>query len=212
MIRQGGPNNNRRPRSRHPGGGNGGAPYNVPGPRNYVSDQRPRSASSLRHQVFDSNGPEVRVRGNAEQVHARYQQLARDATTAGDRVAAESYLQYAEHYYRICEAINEATIAEQRAHAPTSPPLPGTMPPGAPSGGGRGMGDSPEGRMRESSLPPAVSTFSSPPSGGGEGSPFGAPSEREETSFRTGSPNDPFFSAGDDDSSSSLAEPLVARR
>ena len=50
---------------------------------------------------YDSNGPEVRVRGTASQVYDKYQALARDAMSAGDRVMAENYLQHAEHYYRI---------------------------------------------------------------------------------------------------------------
>jgi hypothetical protein len=52
-------------------------------------------------------------------VHEKYQALARDAMSSGDRVAAENYLQHAEHYYRIIEAINEATMAEQRARGIT---------------------------------------------------------------------------------------------
>jgi hypothetical protein len=52
-------------------------------------------------QVFDSNGPDVRIRGTAYQVFEKYTTLARDAASAGDRVLAESYLQYAEHYQRI---------------------------------------------------------------------------------------------------------------
>ncbi|RDD60992.1 DUF4167 domain-containing protein [Ferruginivarius sediminum] len=60
----------------------------------------------LKMQNFDSNGPDVRVRGNANQVYDKYLALARDATMAGDRVVAESYYQHAEHYYRI---INETT-------------------------------------------------------------------------------------------------------
>jgi hypothetical protein len=72
----------------------------------------------LRQQNFDSNGPEVRVRGNAWQVHEKYQALARDATSNGDPVLAENLLQHAEHYYRIIEAINEATEAEQRQRQP----------------------------------------------------------------------------------------------
>ncbi len=55
-------------------------------------------------QSYDSNGPEVKVRGNASQVHEKYQALARDAITSGDRVAAENYLQHAEHYYRMLHA------------------------------------------------------------------------------------------------------------
>ena len=50
---------------------------------------------------YDSNGPDVRVRGTASQVYDKYQALARDAMSAGDRVMAENYLQHAEHYYRI---------------------------------------------------------------------------------------------------------------
>jgi hypothetical protein len=69
----------------------------------------------LRHQSFDSNCGDLRVRGNAWQVYEKYQALARDAASGGDRVAAENYQQHAEHYFRIIEAINEATAAEQRA-------------------------------------------------------------------------------------------------
>ena len=61
----------------------------------------------LRHQTFDSNGPDVRVRGNAYQVFEKYLALARDAASAGDRIAAENYYQHAEHYYRIINANND---------------------------------------------------------------------------------------------------------
>ena len=50
---------------------------------------------------YDSNGPDVRVRGTASQVFDKYQALARDSMSAGDRVMAENYLQHGEHYYRI---------------------------------------------------------------------------------------------------------------
>jgi len=59
---------------------------------------------SNRQQLFDSNGPSVRIRGNAFQVHEKYLGLARDAASAGDRVAAENYYQHAEHYFRIYSA------------------------------------------------------------------------------------------------------------
>jgi hypothetical protein len=61
----------------------------------------------LRMQTFDSNGPDVRIRGSAFQVHEKYLQLARDASSSGDRIIAESYLQHAEHYYRIIAAVQE---------------------------------------------------------------------------------------------------------
>lgn len=52
-------------------------------------------------QVFDSNGPDVRIRGTAHQVHEKYMALAKDAGSAGDRILAENYLQHAEHYQRL---------------------------------------------------------------------------------------------------------------
>jgi len=57
--------------------------------------------------TFESNGPDVKVRGNASQVLEKYQALARDATVSGDRIAAENYLQHAEHYFRILSASND---------------------------------------------------------------------------------------------------------
>ncbi len=122
----------RRPRGRHHGGGHsgghggqGGGDRGNSGPRmggGGGGDNRPRSAASLRHQTFDSNCVDLRVRGNAWQVYEKYQALARDAQSSGDRVTAENYLQHAEHYYRIIEAINEATAAEQQVRG--GPPVP----------------------------------------------------------------------------------------
>lgn len=51
--------------------------------------------------VFESNGPEIKVRGTPQQVQEKYLALARDAQSAGDRVQAEAYFQHAEHYLRI---------------------------------------------------------------------------------------------------------------
>ncbi len=73
-----------------------------------------RPFTNTRTQVFDSSGPEVRIRGNAYQVHEKYLALARDATSAGDRIAAENYYQHAEHYYRILTSRSE----EERPFAP----------------------------------------------------------------------------------------------
>ncbi|MEL0144965.1 MAG: DUF4167 domain-containing protein, partial [Alphaproteobacteria bacterium] len=60
-----------------------------------------RKSGNPRNQTFDSNGPGARVRGNASQIYEKYQQLARDAASSGDRVGAENFLQHAEHYYRL---------------------------------------------------------------------------------------------------------------
>ncbi len=53
---------------------------------------------------YESNGPDVKIKGSAAQLQERYENLAREAVVAGDRVAAESYLQHAEHYQRIINA------------------------------------------------------------------------------------------------------------
>lgn len=53
------------------------------------------------HRNFDSSGPDIKIRGTASHIFDRYCQLARDANASGDRIAAENYLQHAEHYYRI---------------------------------------------------------------------------------------------------------------
>ncbi len=50
---------------------------------------------------FESNGPDVKIRGSAQQVQEKYLNLARDAISSGDWVAAEAFFQFAEHYYRI---------------------------------------------------------------------------------------------------------------
>ncbi len=84
---------------RHHGGGssaNGGIPLN-------------------RNHVFDSNGPDLRIRGTAQQLFEKYLQLGRDATSGGDRVMAEGYFQHAEHYFRILNAMNQAAQQNQQS-------------------------------------------------------------------------------------------------
>jgi hypothetical protein len=75
-----------------------------------------------RNHVFDSNGPDMRVRGTAQQLFEKYLQLGRDATSGGDRVMAEGYFQHAEHYFRILNAMTQAAQQNQ------------------PQGGGQGNG------------------------------------------------------------------------
>jgi hypothetical protein len=81
---------------RHQGGGSGGG---IPMNRNHV---------------FDSNGPDLRIRGTSQQLFEKYLQLGRDATSGGDRVMAESYFQHAEHYFRILNAMNQAAQQNQQ--------------------------------------------------------------------------------------------------
>jgi hypothetical protein len=72
-----------------------------------------------RTQTFDSNGPNVKIRGNAYQVFERYVALAREAATSGDRIAAENLYQHAEHYFRIMNANGEG--GPHGAPRPTTP-------------------------------------------------------------------------------------------
>lgn len=120
------------PRRSRRGGNGHHSGHSSHGGHPHQRSHQPRSAMSLRNQIFDSNGPDMRVRGNAFQVHEKYLALAKDALSSGDRVLAENYLQHAEHYFRIIEAINEATAAEQRQRQATyeQPPQQPAMPSG----------------------------------------------------------------------------------
>ena len=57
--------------------------------------------------VYESNGPDVKIRGTASHVAEKYMQLARDSQSSGDPVAAENYFQHAEHYFRLIALANE---------------------------------------------------------------------------------------------------------
>jgi Domain of unknown function (DUF4167) len=71
------------------------------------------------NQTFDSNGPDVRVRGTAHQIFERYIALAREAATSDDRIATENFYQHAEHYFRINNANRERNTPQ--AAAPATP-------------------------------------------------------------------------------------------
>ena len=57
-----------------------------------------------RNTSYESNGPDVKLRGNAQQLHEKYMALAHDAATAGERITAEAYTQFADHYFRLHQA------------------------------------------------------------------------------------------------------------
>src|SRR3978361_930275 len=99
----------KRQRGRNRGGGNSGG--------------KPQAQNANR--AFDSNGPEgAKVRGNAQHVFEKDQRLARDATSAGDRVLAENYLQHAEHYFRVVRAMQPQRMASGlRGPHPLTPRL-----------------------------------------------------------------------------------------
>jgi hypothetical protein len=92
------PNNRQRSRGGRNGGGGGGGHHHKQ--QHSHNPNRPPN----RNQIFDSSGPDVRVRGNAHQVFDKYQALAREAASLGDRIMAEAYWQYADHYYRMIQA------------------------------------------------------------------------------------------------------------
>ena len=90
--------------------------------------------------VYESNGPDVKVRGTAHHIAEKYVQLARDAQSSGDPIAAESYLQYAEHYFRLIAAA-QAQFAQQNPHQQQQPYQRPDMDGGDEFGEGEGEGD-----------------------------------------------------------------------
>lgn len=97
--------------------------------RHNSSNRRPRGRNNRgktggnngRTQVFDSNGPEVRIRGTAHQISEKYEALAKDARSSGDMVLAESYLQHAEHYQRMVVAWNDEAREREEQQAARQP-------------------------------------------------------------------------------------------
>lgn len=110
-------------RPQHGGGGGGGG-----GGGNNGGGFNPNRA-------YDSNGPEVKIRGTASHIYEKYLQLARDANSTGDRVMAENYLQHAEHYYRIVAA-TQAQLAQHQAQLAAQAAANGQRP--------AGQGDQPQ--------------------------------------------------------------------
>ena len=68
--------------------------------------------------MYESNGPDVKIRGTASHVAEKYLQLARDAQSSGDPVAAENYYQHAEHYFRLIAAAQEQFRQSQPYYQP----------------------------------------------------------------------------------------------
>lgn len=95
---------------------------------------RNRRQSNPGNRVFESNGPDVKIRGNASHVSEKYLTLARDAQASGDPIASENYLQHAEHYLRIIAASQAQQQAQNQPCAPDQEDRSGD--------GGRGEGQS----------------------------------------------------------------------
>ena len=122
------------PNKRSRGRGNGGN----------LHHNRPRMPHRI--QTFDSNGPNVKIRGNAYQVFERYVALAREAASSGDRIAAENLYQHAEHYFRVMNANGEGN-----PHGPPRPMTPADLETGGPEAEGR---ETNEGFVQQPPPPP----------------------------------------------------------
>src|SRR6266567_3910642 len=132
------PGQNKRSRGRNGGGGGGGG-----GGTHY---NRPRLPQ--RTQTFDSNGPSVKIRGNAYQVFERYVAMAREAQASGDRVAAENLYQHAEHYFRVMNAMGEG-----QGQGPPRPTTPADLEMG--SGGDGEPREGEEAQVQHPAQPPS---------------------------------------------------------
>ena len=100
---------NKRMRGRNPGGGGGG------GGGGGNSSHHNRKGPNPLSRVYESNGPDVKIRGTASHIAEKYVTLARDAQSSGDPVSAENYLQHAEHYFRLIAAAQAQLAPQQQA-------------------------------------------------------------------------------------------------
>ena len=85
---------------------------------NNKNNNKNRRGQNPLTRVYESNGPDIKIRGTASHVAEKYVQLARDARSSGDPVAAENYYQHAEHYYRIIAAAQEQFRQNQQQPRP----------------------------------------------------------------------------------------------
>ncbi|MGB0689691.1 MAG: DUF4167 domain-containing protein [Candidatus Puniceispirillum sp.] len=96
------PQNAKRGRGRGRRGNGGGGGNHVPN----------------RNTSYESNGPDGKLRGNAQQLHEKYIALAHDASSSGERIAAEAYSQFADHYFRLHQAaVGAAETKRQQEQA-----------------------------------------------------------------------------------------------
>src|ERR1700712_1958958 len=122
-----------------------------------------------RNHVFDSNGPDIRIRGTAQQLFEKYLQLGRDATSSGDRVTAEAFFQHAEHYFRILNAMNQAQQqgqpngqAPQQQHPQSNQRRNYQQGDGYQGEDGQGQGDSEDGDQQRPDSRPSEPRASDP--------------------------------------------------
>jgi hypothetical protein len=86
--------------------------------RNNNNNNNNRRGQNPMTRVYESNGPDIKIRGTASHIAEKYLQLARDARSSGDPVAAENYYQHAEHYFRLIAAAQEQFRQNQPQQQP----------------------------------------------------------------------------------------------
>ena len=82
---------------------------------------RGRRQGNSSNRNYESNGPDLKVRGNAQSIYEKYQSLAHDALSSGELITAENYLQHAEHYFRIVQA-NQPVRQEEETYVENGQP------------------------------------------------------------------------------------------
>ncbi len=146
--------------------GRGGRQHNNNNTGNNAGNQHRKGQNPLTRS-FESNGPDVKIRGTPAHVAEKYISLARDALTSGDRVLAENYLQHAEHYNRIILTYREQHMGQQQPDPSSRFRVAGM----ADLEGGDDMGDDDGEYGMEQSAQPPRGMEPQPSSGGGQSRP-----------------------------------------
>ncbi|MHC8509008.1 MAG: DUF4167 domain-containing protein [Rhodospirillales bacterium] len=151
-----------------------------------------RGPQNVRSQTFESNGPECRIRGTAQQVLEKYLTMGRDASSAGEHIQAEALYQHAEHYFRLLNS--DPNYQQNRNNGDQERPTPANNDQAsysnedAPSAEPAGMGEQPTGLGEQpvmngppqssasgssgaSSAPSASGSSSAPSASGSSGAP-----------------------------------------
>ena len=144
--------------------------------RSRNKSNRQRSIGNIINRVFDSSGPEGKVRGTPQQIIEKYLALARDAQLGNDRVAEQNFLQHAEHYTRMLGEAQRELDREQeersRNYQQNGNQNGGNAQQGGQNGNGNGNGyrERPEREPREPQQPDPV-RFEDAPQPRYEGAP-----------------------------------------
>ena len=135
--------------------------------RSRSKSNRQRSLGNIINRVFDSSGPESKVRGTPQQIIEKYLMLARDAQLSNDRVAEQNFLQHAEHYTRmLSEAQREMAREQEGRQGQPGQGQPGQGQPGQGGQGQQGQGYGGQGYGNQSS--PASPSDAQPETGEAE--------------------------------------------